>query len=182
MNPVSCEGFQELSSAFVDDQLEAAEILSLQEHLRGCPECRRFLADIYRLQDLCRAEAAHRALRSPYPGFAAVVSRKMGLEGLPVPARGEQAWFPWRRPLWTSLAGALAAALLVFAGWSWHRFSSREETRRAAVAPHLGQVGDLGSMDSYLRQHALLAIDATLLGPPGGMELIGFELDEEPGR
>lgn len=49
-----CEKYQELCAAFVDDELTAEELASLQAHLAGCPECTEYLDDLRQVAGLCR--------------------------------------------------------------------------------------------------------------------------------
>lgn len=49
-----CEKYQELCAAFVDDELTAEELASLQAHLAVCPSCAEYLDDLRQVVGLCR--------------------------------------------------------------------------------------------------------------------------------
>ena len=83
-----------------------------------------------------------------------------------------------RRPL-RALAGlAAAAAAVLFFAWSWERLLPRDEPAHPVVwndaAPRLPRSAALedGSMDSWLREHALLARGGTILGPAEEVEFV----------
>jgi hypothetical protein len=69
----------------------------------------------------------------------------------------------------------------VFFFWSWQRLLPVEEPARrvaaaiGAPAPLRVAAAEEGSMDSWLRQHALLARDGTLLGPAEEVEFANFQ-------
>jgi anti-sigma factor RsiW len=180
MKPKSCNEFQELASAFIDDHLEVTGIYSLQRHLEGCRDCRRFLSELRRIRELVKAEEVHRALQAPSPGFTAALSRRLvEKSSLPPAEKATVGFFVWR-PLWGRMAGAMmAAALLVFSGWAWYRLSVRDDARQVVSSLSQGRLGEEGSMEAYLRQHALRAMETTLLGPPEGLEFVDFGVVDE---
>ena len=178
MSDPRCEESRELASAFVDERLEGADLLGLEAHLEACAACRRFEAGLRRLRQLLRAAAEVEPLRRPPPGFAAAVAARLAREAAPAVVPFTR---PARRPL-RALAGlAAAAAAAVFFFWSWQRLLPVEEPARrvaagvGAPAPLRVAVAEEGSMDSWLRQHALLARDGTLLGPAEEVEFASFQ-------
>ena len=75
---------------------------------------------------------------------------------------------------WARFSGAAAAAvLLLAAGWSLHQFSDSGGTP-VTVSEKAVVEGEEASMASYVRQHALHAMDTTYLGFPEGVELARF--------
>jgi hypothetical protein len=170
-----CEVFQELASALADDRLDAADIPEFQGHLKECAECRLFLNDIYRVRDLIRTAEARQSSRTPSPpAFATAVSRRLEGELLfPAPPAVSEAPV---LPVWKRFSGVAAAAVLLLAvGWSWHRLTPPELEMPVAATQPAVQENEEGSVASYFRQHALQTMDATLLGPPEGIELASFE-------
>jgi anti-sigma factor RsiW len=182
-----CEGFHEFASDFVDERLEGDDLLRLEEHLEACEGCRRFESGLRRLRQLLRAGAAVQPLRRPPPGFAAGVTARLAREAPPA------AVIPFPRPRSArlgarALAGlAAAAAAALFFAWSWQRLLPREEPAQrvaagsAVSAPLRVAAAEEGSMDSWLRQHALLARDGTILGPAEEVEFASFR-PAGPGR
>jgi anti-sigma factor RsiW len=179
-----CEEFRELVSAFVDERLEGAELLRLEGHLETCAGCREFERELRRFGELLQAAEAFRPLRRPPPGFAAAVAARAVRH--PVPALPAPAPRPAGRlvfPLsWAALAAAAAAALLF--GWSWQRLLPIESpeqllaSRPALVAPAAGE----GSMDDWMREHAMVARDGTLLGSAEEVEVVSYRTVGADGR
>lgn len=178
MSEANCEEHRELASAFVDERLEGAELLRLQAHLEACAACRRFEAGLRRLRQLLRAGAALEPLRRPASGFAAGVTARLVREG-PVTVA-----FPGRRPARVParlVAGlAAAAAAVLFFAWSWQRLLPAEDPaqriadRSAVSAPLRVAAAEEGSMDSWLREHALFARGGTILGSAEEFEFASY--------
>ena len=180
MSAAACEEYRELISAFADERLEGADLLRLEEHLEFCAECRLFDGELRRLRDLLQAAEAFRALRRPPSGFAAAVAARLAGEISPVlvPLPVHRVARP-RPTAWLGFAAAAALAALFFA-WSWQRLvpgevsGGRVATAGAPVAV-VAAAGDEGSMDDWLRRHATLARDATILGHAEEVEFAGFQ-------
>jgi predicted anti-sigma-YlaC factor YlaD len=181
-----CERFRELASDFLDERLEGEELLAFEGHIEGCAGCRRFETGLRRFRQLLRAAAAVEPLRRPPAGFAAGVTARLARETAPVAVPFARP-LPGRRPL-RALAGlAAAAAAALFFAWSWQRLLPGEEPaqrvaeRMAAPSPLRVAAAEEGSMDSWLRQHALLARDGTILGSAEEIEFTSFRATA-PGR
>jgi predicted anti-sigma-YlaC factor YlaD len=170
VNDVRCEEFRELVSAFVDERLDGGELLRLEAHVRDCAGCRAFEGDVRRLRGLLRAAEAFRPLRRPPPGFAAMIAARVER-----PPRAQAIPFPevragrrGSRVPWAGLVAAAAVAALFFA-WSWQRLlpvngpEQRIVSSTAAPTVEVASV-DGGSMDTWMREHAMLARGGTLLG------------------
>lgn len=178
MSPERCDEFRELVSAFVDERLEGAELLRLERHLETCPVCRAFEQELRRFGELLQAAEAFRPLRRPPPGFAASVAARAfarpAARTVPFPASAP----PHRRMRlpWVSVAAAAAAALLL--AWSGQRLLPTEEpTQRRAALPGavVTAAADEGSIELWMREHAMVARDATLLGPAEEVEFVNFQ-------
>lgn len=173
MSEPTCERFQELVSAWVDGEARAADLLPLERHLEGCAACRDFDAGVRRVRELLHAGDALLPLRRPAPGFAAAVTARAaaGRTGAVVP------FAPRPRPrVWVGIAAAAAAAVTLFA-WSWTRLLPGETATPVAqrVSPAVQGVQTAGaSMDDYLRRHAMLAREGTMLGPAEEIEFAAF--------
>lgn len=172
MKHLSCEDYQELASALADERLDSREILEIQGHLKKCGDCRRFLSNVHRIQEILRAAELRDPARLPSTSFAAAVTA--GLEGeelFPVKVAA-----PRGASFWSRLSGAAAAAvLLVAAGWSWYRLSPSPEVASPPAARVALQEPVEDKLASYYRQHALQTMDVTLLGPSEGIELASFD-------
>jgi anti-sigma factor RsiW len=175
-----CGEYRELASAFVDEQLEGEDLLRLEAHLQVCPECRTLEGELRRFGGLLRAAEAVRPLRRPPPGFAMTVARRAAelpaARTVPFPEARTIARIPRGQGL--GLAAAAAAAALFFL-WSWQRLLPGDAPdRRAAVRPVPATVtaagAEEGSMDAWVREHAMLARAGTLLGPAEEIEFASF--------
>ena len=173
MSLKSCDAYQELASALVDDMLEAAEISALQGHLRECPECRHFLNGIYRVGDFIRAEEVRHSLPAPSAHFASDIARALGREADHAPPAANLVAGRFFSA-WVRFSGVAAAAvLLLAAGWSLRQFS--DSGAAPTVSEKVVVESEEASMASYVRQHAFQSMDATYLGFPDGVELARFE-------
>lgn len=188
MSDARCEEFRELVSAYVDESLDGGELFSLEQHVRGCTECRQFEGDLRRLKGLLQAAESFRPPRRPPAGFAALVAARIEREPLAqvvsfpeAPARRRST----RRP-WIGMVAAAAAAALFFA-WSWQRLlpfdASEQKMVSSSIAPGVDvAAADGGSMDTWMREHAMLARDSTLLGSAEEVEFARFRVDSVPER
>jgi len=172
-----CEEFRELVSAFVDERLDGGELLRLDEHFQACVGCRAFEGELRRFRGLLQAAEAFRPLRRPPPGFAAMVAarigRRPGAQVVPFPeihGGRRLSHVPW-----VGMVAAAAVAALFFA-WSWQRLlpvnSPEQKIATSSFAPTVDvAAADGGSMDTWMREHAMFARESTLLG---GAEEIEF--------
>ena len=188
MSDARCREFRELVSAYVDEQLDAGELLRLEGHFLACAACRAFEGELRRFKDVLPAAEAFRPLRRPPPGFAALVAAR--IEGEP---RARAIPFPRRRAggrrsrvSWAGMVAAAAAAALLFA-WSWQRLlpvaSPEQKLVRSAFAPAVAvAAADSGSMDVWMREHSMLARGGTLLGPAEEFEFARLHAGAVPER
>ncbi|MHB8835335.1 MAG: zf-HC2 domain-containing protein [Candidatus Methylomirabilia bacterium] len=169
MSDGQCGEFRELVSAFVDERLDGGELLRLEEHLLACAGCRQFEGELRRFKGLLQAAETFRPLRRPPPGFAATVMVRIG--GQPraqvIPFPEVRAGRRLSRIPWVGLVAA-AAAVLFFA-WSWQRLLPVGSPEQKIVMPLVVPMvevaaADGGSMDAWMREHAMLASGGTLLG------------------
>jgi len=170
VSAAQCEEFRELVSEFVDEHLGGGELLRLEEHLQACAGCRAFEGELRRFRGLLQAAETFRPLRRPPPGFAALVmarvDRQARAQAIPfaeVHARRRHSHIPW-----VGMAAAAAAAALFFA-WSWQRLLPVGSTEQRIVMTRTAPVVDVaaadgGSMETWMREHAMLARGGTLLG------------------
>jgi len=188
MSGVRCEEFRELVSAFVDENLDGGELLRLEEHLQGCAGCRAFEAELRRFRGLLQATEAIRPLRRPPPGFAAMVASRIDplphAQAIPFPA-ARAGRRPSRVP-WIGMVAAAAVAALFFA-WSWQRLLPVGAPEQRIVMSSVALVVDVaaadgGSMDTWMREHAMLARDSTLLGSAEEIEFASAHSGAVPER
>lgn len=59
---MNCEQCQELISAFLDNELESADSLNVQMHLKICPECAKVCEDFASILDFCSESPANEIL------------------------------------------------------------------------------------------------------------------------
>ena len=170
MSDAQCGEFHELVSAFVDERLGGGELLRLEGHLQACAGCREFEGELRRFRGLLQAAETFRPLRRPPPGFAAQVmahiERQAHAQAIPFPeahARRRLSRVPW-----VGMVAAAAAAALFFA-WSWQRLLPVGSTEQKIVMTRVVPMVDVaatdgGSMDTWMREHAMFAGGGTLLG------------------
>ena len=188
MSDAQCEGFRESVSAFVDERLDGEELLRLEEHVRECAGCRAFEGELRRFKALLRAAETFRPLRRPPPGFAALVisriEREQHSRALPFPeahAGRHRSRLPW-----VGMVAAAAAAALFFA-WSWQRLLPVDAPDQKIVMSRGVPTVDVaatdgGSMDTWMREHAMIARGGTLLGPAEESEFARIHSGTDPER
>ena len=188
MSSVQCEGFRELVSAFVDERLDGDELLRLEEHVLTCAGCRAFEGELRRFRGLLRASEAFQPLRRPPPGFAAQViarlDRQPRVQAIPFPevrAAHRRSGVPW-----IGMVAAAAAAALFFT-WSWQRLlpvgSPEQKIAISRSVPTVDVAAvDGGSMDTWMREHAMLARGGTLLGSAEESEFARLHTSAVPER
>jgi hypothetical protein len=121
---VRCPEAIRLLDGYVDDQLEVAGVLALEEHLRGCARCR---AREESLRALRAALQRHTEFRVAPAAMHAALRAEFGVRGA-APARPAR-----RRVAW----GAAALATLALAAWGLHGAFERESS---AAARNAGKV------------------------------------------
>jgi len=188
VSEAQCEGFRGLVSAFVDEHLGGGELLRLEEHLQACAGCRAFEGELRRFKGLLQAAETFRPLRRPPPGFAAMVlariDRQAHAQAIPFPeahARRRLSRIPW-----VGMVAAAAAAALFFA-WSWQRLLPVGSTEQKIVMTRVVPMVDVaatdgGSMDTWMREHAMRARGGTLLGSAEESEFARIHAGAVPER
>lgn len=187
MSDARCQEYRELVSAFVDECLDGGDLLRLETHIVSCAGCRAFEVELRRFRGLLQAAETFRPLRTPPPGFAAMVAARV--ERL---QPGQAAPFPEvrarRRALsasWLGMAAAAAAAVLFFT-WSRQRLLDGDTLAEKLPSPPAvilaASPADGGDIEAWLREHAMDARDGTLLGPAEEVEFASFSARAFPGR
>lgn len=188
MTDARCEEFRELVSAFVDEHLDGPDLLRLEAHFEVCRGCTAFEGELRHFKELLPAAEAFRPLRRPPPGFAAMVVARIVDQ-----PRAQVIAFPATDPgprrsraPWVGMVAAAAAAALFFA-WSWQRLLPvASPDRQIATSAHVVGVDvaatDGGSMDIWMREHAMLARGSTLLGSAEEIEFARFHTGLVPER
>jgi len=183
-----CEEFREMVSAFVDERLDGGELLRLEEHVQACAGCRAFEGELRRIRGLLQAAETFQPLRRPPPGFAAMVLARIDREPraqvIPFPEAHARRRIP--RSPWIGMVAAAAAVALFFA-WSWQRLlpvgSPEQKTVMSRVVPMVDvAAADGGSMDTWMREHAMLARGGTLLGSAEESEFARIRAGAVPER
>ncbi|MGE4548272.1 MAG: anti-sigma factor [Intestinibacillus sp.] len=104
-----CEKYEELCSAYLDGELTAEERAGLEAHLAACPDCEAYLAALRQTQTVL----AHGRAEMPHGLHEDIMSLVMA-EAEKTVVQTEK---PHRNPpVFTMLAAAVAAVLLVMTG------------------------------------------------------------------
>ena len=146
---MNCEACQDFIDAYLDNELDAAATISVERHLRGCPQCRQQLEG----RNGLRALLVQPQLRFEAPGsLRTKVQSALRAASAEAPPRGQK-----RRLVipWFSVPFALAAVLVVALGPAFFPAGGRLD--RSPERTLVGQV-----ISSHLR--SLLA--AHLLDVP----------------
>src|SRR6187551_3607224 len=89
--------------AYFDDELDAVESSSMQQHLRGCAECQALLADLQHTRATLKSVPPERA-----PALLRTrIDARLDAEPVAAPARAHPRAGWWSRPF---LAGAIVGA------------------------------------------------------------------------
>ena len=188
MSDAQCEDFRQMVSAFVDERLGGDELLLLEAHVQACVGCRAFEGEVRRFRGLLQAAEAFHPLRRPPPGFAAMVAARVDRlsRSQTVPFPEALAGRRRSRVPWVGMLAAAAVAALFFA-WSWQRLlpvgSPEQKLVTAVAAPAMAvAAAEGGSMDAWVRKHAMLARGGTLLGSAEETESAIVHSGAVPGR
>lgn len=129
---MKCKNFQELISAFIDNELNLRETLRLKRHIKSCEHCREELKIIGKVQNECQNEGLSWVAPQPSEEFSSTLMNI--IHNLPAHQKERNPFFlnkplfiirDWfislmRRPIITfSLSGATLAlliGLMVFSG------------------------------------------------------------------
>jgi anti-sigma factor RsiW len=109
-----CEDKVLLLGALIDGELDAANVMALEQHVKTCPGCAEALADLASVRALTSIKGV--GYSAPEP-FRRRLKIALDAESRPVRAPSPQRrGAPWR--IWTAGAGVatLAAAAIVFTG------------------------------------------------------------------
>ncbi len=188
MSDARCGEFRELISAFVDEQLDGADLLRLEAHFAACHGCRVFEGELRYFKELLPAVEAFCPQRRPPPGFAAMVAARIARQPCaPVVFFPEaDAGRRLSRTPWAGMIAAAAAAALFFA-WSWQRLlpvGIPEQKLVNVSAPRTLNLAaaDGGSMEIWMREHVELARGGTLLGSAEESEIARIHVGIVPER
>jgi anti-sigma factor RsiW len=143
--------FEEQISAWVDGQLEPAEMSRVESHLRDCGECRAAADEMSAMVEAFRAAETAELPPSLWGRIAANLDReasprRAGLRSWILPVIGN--------PLWVRAAAALLAVAILAAGGAiyFERKSAADFERRALA-------------EMQLAQNSLVALDAESYNP-----------------
>jgi anti-sigma factor RsiW len=130
---MSCELFSARIDAYVDDELPAEELPTLESHLRTCPSCAADALARLRLKRMTQA-AANRYTAPPE--FRLKIEKAIQKK---------------RRPFWTlGWMPAMAAAALVLiavSGALWMRYSAREQAFAELLDLHVATLASANPVD-----------------------------------
>ena len=107
----TCDELRELLAAYADGELDETTRARVRAHLVGCPDCRRDLAGLERVDAMFRAAAVPEPAEAAWDRVSAALDRTLAASS-PAPVRRERRGvFGW----WLVPAGALAAAAILMA-------------------------------------------------------------------
>ena len=133
---------QRALSAYVDGELQTAEVRHLEEHLSGCDECRVKLEDLEKLKGLLRQGLEDQGPEvSPalWPGVRARIGGRPS-EGFLQRWTREMWEMVWERPRLSLAAAALAGFLILSTGYLlWE--TPVERSPEQTVSVESGQPG-----------------------------------------
>jgi anti-sigma factor RsiW len=181
----ACDGYEELISAYLDDELSSVELLTLAAHLKACARCSRAMDGLMDVKT-----AIHRA--DPFwpkpepsgrflPGLLETLRRE---EFPPAPPVGaiRAAGLTLSRPFTGLAAAALVALAILTGGVTWMqgyrqaRMAEMEQVKPAADSSFLVAQGATDQhIDEYLRDHARVSSHNLLLGSEGDVETANYE-------
>ena len=146
---MNCQQAKPLIEPYADGELEAAAILELEQHLRGCPECALALRNAQSLKKALKQDALY--FKAPE------ALRRQVLAELPSPAKvvpQRPAW-NWRWNWLTSvMSGAAAVCLALLMAVVLTRPSAEERLAQEIVSGHIrslmaGHALDVASTDQH---------------------------------
>src|SRR5438445_270901 len=128
---MTCDLAQSFLDAYVDRELDTAESVNVEEHLRTCDACSRLHARMEALRSVIRKEAPR--YRAPDGLRERIQTDLRGRTGSPVPE--VKRTFDWR---WAAMAASVLVAAIAL--WQMQVFShSRQESliAREIVSGHV---------------------------------------------
>jgi anti-sigma factor RsiW len=127
MNCQDCHAFLD---AYLDNELDAAGALAIQQHLQECPECQTALESMRNLQAILRRpEMRYQASAGAREQVVAVLAREnTAVAQKPAGRKIIPIFIPW----------AIAAALALLAGLAW--FNAQTRSGRAAEGPLVAEL------------------------------------------
>jgi len=140
-------------SAYIDDELASRMRARIENHLAGCPECRRHMHDLSRLIQSVRSVATV----EPSDEFRSATMRRIRA-GVKVP----RTVVPLRRR-WVTALAACCAVVLGVAGWTV--FSANRSEPDAIDRSMLVEVAFLDTLLSDESTETLSVFDETVLLP-----------------
>lgn len=72
---MKCENFQELISAFIDNELNPRETLRFKRHIKSCNHCREELKIISKIQNECQEEGLSWITPQPSEEFSSTIMK-----------------------------------------------------------------------------------------------------------
>ena len=141
---MNCQDCRDFVDAYLDNELDAASAIRVQQHLHECRECRDALGSRQTLQTLLRRQEMR---FEPPPELRGSVTRLLAREVATAEAVARKRpiiplFIPW----------AIAAALVFFAGLVW--FNSTAPFRAAAQGPIVAEITS-SHIRSLLANHLL---------------------------
>ncbi len=149
---MNCKDTERLINAHADGELDLPTSIAVEEHLDGCPACRRSLES---LQAVRAAIARHAAITPPAP--EALRRSLQPLAGRSLP--GRFAAF-LRSPLALAAPGFVALAL---AGWVFFAGPMREARAPERVVYHISESGSASAALRNLANHLRAAPHAKVV-------------------
>lgn len=185
-----CQSYEELVSAYLDDELSATELLELSGHLKSCQRCSRQMEELFSLKNALHQAEPFWPKPAPSETFMPDLMKRLTREAdpsvLPPVVEGGRI-SRWRLPIGLpSLAAAAMAAIMIFAGSVIYYQSRRqtilssneaqEESLRTAYLVSGNQEPD--DLEEYLLDHALGSSQDLLLDNEDQIEFVNYDVPQ----
>lgn len=178
-----CEKYAELVSAYLDDELNASELLELAAHLKACASCSRLMEEFMEMKDLLRQAEPYWPKPSPTRGFLRAVKRRAREEWAPGDGQTIAGATPAAPRRVATMTVAAMAALLVLAGAAAY-FQLRGPSVEVGPLPaapgaavyQLAREGNGENLEAYIREHALESSRSLILDYEDNVEFVDHEL------
>ncbi len=140
---MNCSRVQNLLSCYIDRELPGVDMLSIQRHLDGCPECRREYHTLLQVKQLLS--------EMPVVSPSESLEKHLVQQVLRTPAPGNSKWrFVMPRPLLRPLAVAAAVAAISLGAWYLAVQARSTMEHNMVTASGVSREIDHATLDAYL--------------------------------
>jgi len=156
-NKKECKDLEMLLTGYCDGELSTRDVLKVENHLKGCPDCSAQLQKNKKIRGMIREIIQKEVSKKDFTGFPERIQSRLGSKRSVSDSRLSLAW---RSPLWSSgiAVGALAASLvLIFWFKPWETNQMRISKPSLELGLVLGEKGRLqNEIGAKIRNYAIL--------------------------